>query len=178
LGTLKSVTDPNERIARIQLYRTPHVGPATFHQLLSQFGSACAAVEELPNISHQNSGKQTIQLASRDSIMRELDAHKRVRAQLIVYGDDDYPGDLTTLTDMPPVLSMRGRGDLLRISQLIGIVGARNASLAGKKIAWKLARQLGERGYGIISGLARGIDASAHQGSIDTGTIAVIAGGD
>ena len=80
------------------------------------------------------------------------------------------------IDDPPPVLAVRGKVDALT-RPLIAIVGSRNASAAGVKFAERMARDLGEAGFAVVSGLARGIDAAAHRASLGTGTIAVLAGG-
>ena len=96
--------------------------------------------------------------------------------ELIALGEPDYPARLTMIDDAPPLLGVRGKRAILA-RPLVAIVGSRNASAAGVKFAERLARQLGEAGYGTVSGLARGIDAAAHRASLSTGTIAVLAGG-
>ena len=100
----------------------------------------------------------------------------RIGARFVALGEADYPAYLQTVEDAPPLLAVRGHTDVLR-APLIAMVGARNASAAGVKMAERLARELGAAGFGVVSGLARGIDAAAHRASLATGTIAVLAGG-
>jgi DNA processing protein len=110
------------------------------------------------------------------SVHKELEAHRKFSAILAVDGDEHYPKALKSLDEAPPVLSFKGNPALCA-KPSVAIVGARNCSLNGRKIAFQLAKELGQAGYVITSGLARGIDAQAHLGSLETGTIAVIAGG-
>lgn len=76
----------------------------------------------------------------------------------------------------PPLVTVRGEASVFALPP-VAIVGARNASLSGIKLARSIAADLGREGYAVISGLARGIDTAAHQGSLSTGTVAVLAGG-
>lgn len=80
------------------------------------------------------------------------------------------------IDDAPPLIGVRGKPDVFA-RPLIAIVGSRNASAAGLKFAERMARALGAAGFAVVSGLARGIDAAAHRASLQTGTIAVLAGG-
>jgi len=155
--------DPAERRFRLRLARSPRVGPVTFHEALGHFGSASAACRELA-------------VSAEADIVREEQALAARRGRFIVWGDADYPAALAALPDAPPVLSSVGDLSLLRRPAL-AVVGARNASLAGRRFATELAADLGAAGLVIVSGLARGIDAAAHQASLAAGTIAVLAGG-
>ncbi len=166
----------DEIINRIRLYRTDRIGPVTYRNLLRKFSSATEAIGMLPELAQRGGRQQALLVASQESVEAEWGYHERVGARLIVEGNFEYPKILSQFEDSPPVLSVRGDIKLL-LEQAVGIVGARNCSLTGKKMARSLARDLGDAGYNIISGLARGIDCEAHQASLTTGTLAVIAGG-
>src|SRR5208282_3449753 len=88
----------------------------------------------------------------------------------------DYPPVLRQIDSAPPILGLRGREEALQ-QPAVAIVGSRNASGAGLTFTDRLARGLGAAGYVIVSGLARGVDQRAHAASLETGTIAVLAGG-
>lgn len=164
-----------ERFARLRLARTDRVGPVAFSQLLQRFGSAVRAVEALPDLI-QRSGRDGYALPSIDRVEAELAAGESVGARLILLGDADYPDMLAAVDPPPPLLWTRG--DIALLSQpCIGVVGARIASAGGQRIARGLSQQLGGAGHVVVSGLARGIDAAAHQGALPTGTVAVLGGG-
>ncbi|MDB5487339.1 MAG: DNA-protecting protein DprA, partial [Reyranella sp.] len=154
---------PAERRARLRLARSARVGPVTFHEALAHFGSARAACVTLATVS--------------DAVIeREEKALAALGGRFIVVGDALYPAALAALPDAPPVLSALGDPALLSRPTL-AIVGAREASLAGRRFAADLAATLGTAGFAIASGLARGIDAAAHEAALPTGTIAVLACG-
>jgi DNA processing protein len=152
-----------ERRARLRLARSARVGPVTFHEALAHFGSARAACGTLATVSD-------------GAIDREEEALARLGGRFLVVGDELYPGALAALPDAPPVLSVLGDPRLLARPTL-AIVGAREASLAGRRFAAELAATLGAAGFVIASGLARGIDAAAHEAALDSGTVAVLACG-
>ena len=166
----------NERIAALRLFRTDNIGPITYYQLVERYGSACEALKALPELSSRGGRKKPLTAPSIRDIEREYKALQKLGGRIITIQDKEYPLALTATDDAPPILSIIGDASLLNKSCL-AIVGARNASLNGKKFANKLAGELGARGQIIASGLARGIDTAAHMGSINTGTIAVIASG-
>lgn len=172
-----SAITPQERLARFRLYRTENVGPSTFYQLLKKYGSALEAIEILPSLAHKGGRHSNLKVFSQEAAEKEMDAHEKFGAQVMVYGDLDFPQSLARIGDAAPVISLKGDLSLLKHQKPFGIVGARNASLTGKKIALQFAQEMGQKGYVIVSGLARGIDTNAHEGSFETGTIAVIAGG-
>lgn len=165
-----------ERLNWLRLIRTDNIGPITFYQLIERFGSAGEALEALPELSRNGGRKKPLSPPPVGKIMAEYKALKKRGGTFITAQDNTYPLALSAIDDAPPVLSVLGNPALLN-KQCIAIVGARNASLNGRKFASKLARDLGEREQIIASGLARGIDTAAHQGSINSGTIAVVAGG-
>ncbi len=164
-----------ERLAKLRLARTTGIGPLTFQKLLSTYASASEAIKHLPDRARQ-AGKRSLEMPSPEQIEREVSRTESYGAKIVFPGDDDYPRLLSELTPPPPVLTCFGNTELAQ-RDCVSIVGARNASAAGIKIAAKLAQDLGEAGWTIVSGLARGIDTAAHRASLQTGTIAVIAGG-
>jgi DNA processing protein len=165
----------DERLAWLRLSRSEKIGPMTFRRLLRSFGSAQAALAVLPELARRGRG-QPLSLYPALAAADEVGRLNQMGGRLIAYCEPDYPASLASIADAPPILSVLGNASLLR-RRSIAIVGARNASANGRFLAETLARQLGEIGWAITSGLARGIDAAAHQGGLATGTIAVLAGG-
>lgn len=165
-----------ERIDWLRLARSENIGPITFRQLLRHFGSAAAALAAAPDLSLRGGRARPIRIASRAEAEREVAALAAIGARIIALGEDAYPRALAALADAPPVIALRGHGHLLA-ARSVAIVGARNASAAGRRIALDIAAELGRKGLVVVSGLARGIDTAAHQGSLETGTIAVVGGG-
>lgn len=166
--------DP-ERFAWLQLARTDGLGPITVRRLVARSGSAVKAAEAVPILSAR--GGRVKQLASQDMVQKEIDhLHKR-NTPFLCPSDADYPSLLAQIPDAPLILTYRGRVELLNTALMIGIVGARNASVNACRLAQKWAGEIGTAGGIVISGLARGIDTAAHQGSLKTGTVAVVAGG-
>ena len=163
-----------ERLDWLRLARTPNVGPVTFAQLLRRYGNAAAALDALPALAARG-GRRLIP-ADRASAERDLMLAAKVGARVLTKVDVEYPSRLLAADDAPPVLYAMGDGGLAA-KPCIAIVGARNASALGVRFARQLAGELGEAGFAVISGLARGIDAAAHQGSLATGTIAVLGTG-
>ncbi len=172
----KTTPSETERLAALRLFRTDNIGPITFYQLVERFGSAQEALYALPELSRRGGRKKPLKAPDEKYIMREYKALQKLGGKLIIYADKEYPLALTAIDDAPPIISAIGNVNLLNKSCL-AIVGARNASLNSKKFAYKLAAELGARGQIIVSGLARGIDTAAHQGSVNTATIAVVASG-
>lgn len=168
-------TDEGERIARLRLIRSRRVGPATYLRLMAEHGAAGAALKALPDIARA-AGVEGYSPCPEPVALAELKAAKRAGARMICLGDADYPDALGRIADAPPVLWARGRVDLLS-RPMLALVGTRNASALGTRMARSLAADLGTAGFVIVSGLARGIDALAHRAALDTGTIAVMAGG-
>lgn len=165
-----------ERLAWLRLSRTENVGPVTFYRLLETYGSASKALEALPRLSERGGRKRPLVVPPVSVAEQEIEKLQQIGGRILTAGDPEYPLPLAATEDAPPVLSVIGDTSLLR-KQSIGIVGARNASLNGKRFAEMLARDLGAQGHVITSGLARGIDTAAHEGGLATGTIAVVAGG-
>lgn len=165
-----------DKIDWLRLIRTENVGPITFHKLLAQFGSASAALDALPALSRKGGRLKPQTPPTIAAAEAEMEEAAKFGATMIFAAEENYPIGLAAIDDAPPVLTVRGDLQLLRRGG-IGMVGARNASLNGRKFAEKLARDLGQAGEVVISGLARGIDTAAHAGALDTGTIAAVAGG-
>ena len=164
-----------QRIDWLRLIRTPNVGPRTFRELVNHFGGARAAIEALPQLARRG-GAGSFRVYSRTEAERELAAASACGAQFVALGEPDYPPRLQTIDDAPPILALRGCDDVFSRPP-VAIVGSRNASAVGLKFAESLARDLGAAGFIVVSGLARGIDAAAHRGSLASGTVAVLAGG-
>jgi DNA processing protein len=143
--------------------------------LLRHCGSAGAAVESLPDLARRG-GARGVRVFRRDEAQDELEAAAKMDVSFVALGEDDYPARLAEIDDAPPLLAMRGKASALN-RPMIAIVGSRNASAAGLKLAEQLAKDLGVAGLVVASGLARGIDAAAHRASVATGTVAVLAGG-
>jgi DNA processing protein len=165
----------NERRAWLRLSRTEHVGPVTFQSLIARFGSAAAALEELPRLAQRGGGK-TFVLPDEGDCGRELEALAKLGGRMIASCEPEYPRGLAALDAPPPLISVLGHPHLLQ-KEMIAIVGARNASALARKFADMLARELGFAGLVVVSGLARGIDAAAHEAALAVGTVAVVAGG-
>ena len=167
-----------DRVDRLRLIRSDNVGPRTFNSLIAHFGNARAALERLPDLARRGGAARSGRICSEEEARAEIAAAKRIGVMLVAPGEAAYPPRLATLEDAPPLLGIRVRAapDVL-IRPMIAIVGSRNASGAGLKFAGQLARDLGDAGFAVISGLARGIDQAAHRATIASGTVAVLAGG-
>ena len=161
--------------SRLQLIRSRRVGPATFARLMRDCGNAGAALDALPGIAAA-AGVKNYRTFSRTEAASELDAGYAMGARPLFLGAPGYPALLATISDAPPVLWARGRLELLN-NDSVALVGARNASSLGTRMAKLLAAELGSEGFVVTSGLARGIDAAAHFAALETGTVAVMAGG-
>ena len=166
----------NERLDWLRLIRSENVGPITFRQLLARFGSVGAALDALPELARRGGRGRPIAICSRAVAEAELARLEAAGGYLIALCEPDYPLALAALEDAPPVLGCLGHAHLLR-RPAVAIVGARNASANGRRLARQLAAELSEAGFLVASGLARGIDAAAHEGALETGTAAVVAGG-
>jgi DNA processing protein len=164
-----------ERLAWLRLIRSENVGPVTFSELLKHAGTAQRALELLPDLARR--GGKAGRICSLEDAEAELDAHRRLGARLVGLNEPDYPQHLRHIDGPPPLLSVKGGPSALTRERMMAIVGSRNASLSGRKLAARFAHGLGAEGFAIVSGLARGIDAAAHEAALQTGTIAVFAGG-
>jgi DNA processing protein len=162
-------------VSELRLIRTPGIGPIAYRQLLARFGGAAAALDAIPDLARRGGGKPPDLFPERLA-HREIAAVERLRGSYMLLGRDPYPEVLAELQGAPPLITFLGDPALLR-RPMVALVGARNASAAACRFARQLAFDLGQEGVTIVSGLARGVDSAAHDGSIETGTIAVIAGG-
>ncbi len=167
---------PAQRLDWLRLIRSDNVGPRTFRALLRQCGSAGAALQRLPDLARRGGARTTVRIFGREEAEEELEAAAKMDVAFLALGEDSYPARLAEIDDAPPLLAVRGRPDMLN-RPMIAIVGSRNASAAGIKLAEQLAKDLGSAGLVVASGLARGIDAAAHRASVASGTVAVLAGG-
>ncbi|MDJ0970990.1 MAG: DNA-processing protein DprA [Kiloniellales bacterium] len=160
----------------LRLIRSENVGPITCRRLLAQFGSAAAALEALPELARRGGRRRPVRLCPPDEAERQLDALEDLGARVLTLADPEYPLALAAIDDPPPVISVLGDAALLT-RRAVAVVGARNASANGRRFAKQLAADLGRAGLVVTSGLARGIDTAAHEGALDGGTVAVLAGG-
>lgn len=173
---MSAALTPAERLARLRLIRTENVGPITYYRLMQRFGSAERALQALPDLARRGGSKKDLTPYPQSAAEDEMARADKYGAKIIIHGEDLYPALLAETEDAPPVLTVMGDPALLSRPAL-GVVGARNASLSGRKIAESFSARVGQGGFAIISGLARGIDSAAHTASLQTGTIAVVAGG-
>jgi DNA processing protein len=165
-----------QRLDWLRLIRSSNVGPRTFRTLVNHYGGAAAALEALPGLARRGGAAKPVSICSVEAAERELEASRRLGVALVALGEPDYPARLRMIDDAPPLLGVRGKTSVLA-SNMVALVGSRNASAAGIKFAERIARELGDAGFVIVSGLARGIDAGAHRASLANGTVAVLAGG-
>ena len=168
-------TTEDQKVDWLRLLRSRRVGVSTFYRLMRDHGTAKEALHHLPDIALA-AGVQSYEVCPEAVVQVELKAAKSVGAQLVCHGDVHYPSDLKDLDDAPPMLWAIGAPDILCKPQ-IALVGARNASSLGGRMARALAAELGQAGYVITSGMARGVDTAAHLAALGTGTIAVLGGG-
>ncbi len=167
---------PQEKAAWLRLSRAENVGPITFYRLLDYYKTAQAALDVLPELARRGGRKKPLVAPAQSLIEDEIAALQKSGGDFITAVDEAYPLALGAIDDAPPVLSYLGNLDLLNRG-CVAIVGARNASINGRKFAASLARDLGAKNMTVVSGFARGIDTAAHQGSLESGTVAVMAGG-
>ena len=165
-----------EKISRLRLIRTENVGPITYYRLMQRFGTAERALAALPDLAKRGGKAKPLVAYAKAAAEDEMAHIEKFGATLVFHGTADYPSLLAEVEDAPPVLTVLGNVALLSKPSL-GVVGARNASLTGRKIAERFSGAVGQAGYIIVSGLARGIDSAAHQATIASGTVAVVAGG-
>ncbi len=176
METERRALTEGERLDWLRLIRSENIGSKTFFSLLDHFGSVEAALAGVPGLAARGGRKKPIRLADPENAAAEVEALDRLGARLIAWCEPDYPEFLAAIPDPPPVIAVAGVLDILH-RRGVAIVGARNASAAGRRFARRLAADLGEAGFAVVSGLARGIDTAAHDGSLATGTVAVMAGG-
>ncbi|MGE0241512.1 MAG: DNA-processing protein DprA [Parvibaculaceae bacterium] len=166
----------DERLDWLRLIRSENVGPALFDQLLERFGSAGQALAALPELSRQGGLKRPFRICGRTQAEAEIAAAHALGARFVGKTEPDYPVPLRHIDSAPPVICIKGRSELAR-REAVAIVGSRNASANGKRLARMFAFELSGAGYAIVSGLARGIDTAAHEAALAHGTVAVIANG-
>lgn len=165
-----------EKISWIRLARAENVGPVTFYRLLEAYGTATKAIEAIPELARRGGGKRQPKVPAVAAAEKEYESVRNLGGDIITAAEDEYPLALGAIADAPPIISVIGNPQIMH-EPCIAIVGARNASMNGRRFADKLAGELGENGRVVVSGLARGIDTAAHKGALKTGTIAVVAGG-
>lgn len=167
--------DDTERVSWLQLSRTERIGPVTFNGLLQRYGTASRAIEALPGLNKAGGGRG-VSLFPRKAAEEEILRAERLGARFVAIGENGYPAYLQHIQAAPPLVCILGRRELAAVDA-VAIVGARNASANGARFARMVARTLAEAGLAVVSGLARGIDTAAHEGSLAHATLAVMAGG-
>lgn len=165
----------SDQLARLRLIRSAQIGPVTYRHLMARFGTAQAALAAIPELAARGGGR-TPRLADPAAVEREVARVRSLGAHFLFLGEGGYPALLAEIENAPPALIVRGRTELLG-RPMVAMVGARNASAAACRFARSLAQDLGHAGASIVSGLARGIDTAAHEGSLASGTVAIIASG-
>jgi DNA processing protein len=165
----------DELFTSLRLLRSRRVGPATFFRLIAEHGTAAAALSALPQIARA-AGVEAYDICPEGVVHAELKAGDKAGARLAAFGTPDYPSALADLEDAPPLVWVKGNGALLA-RRAVAVIGARNASSLGLRMAKAMAKGLAEAGFVVVSGLARGIDAEAHRAALQGGTVAVVAGG-
>jgi DNA processing protein len=163
-----------QRLDWLRLIRTDGVGPRMFRSLINRFGGAGPALEALPELARRGGRDLTPYPLARAE--KELERLSRYGGQFLMLGDPLYPELLAQIDAAPPLISVKGDLGLLK-RRMVAIVGSRNASAVGLKMAEQLAQGLARLGYVLVSGLARGIDGQVHHRTLATGTVAVLAGG-
>ena len=171
---MRGPTDDADRLARLRLIRSENVGPITFRELLKYFAGAAEALEALPSLSAR--GGRKIRISPKSMAEDEIAQAKAIGARYLHMGEAGYPAALAAAEDAPPVLLVIGQAHLLD-KPIVGIIGARNASTNGRRLAREIAAGVAAGGFAVASGMARGIDAAAHEGALAGGTVAVLAGG-
>ena len=172
----QKVLSDAERRDWLRLSRTENVGPVTFAHLIERFGTASAALKALPTLSRRGGRLMPLHTPSQAEAEAELSAGAKLGAALLCSCEPLFPVRLAALDAAPPLIWTKGHAELLNRPS-VAIVGARIASAAGQRMARDLAIALGQAGLVIVSGLARGIDSAAHEGSLASGTVAVLGGG-
>ena len=172
-GPLARLSDA-QKLDWLRLIRTESVGPQTFRALINRYGGAGAALKALPSLAAQKG--RAITVADEESCAREMEGLLRIGAKLIALGEPDYPANLRAIHGPPPLIAVKGDANVLQ-RPMIAVIGSRNASASGLAFTERVVGDLCSAGFVVVSGLARGIDARAHQASLGSGTIAVVAGG-
>jgi DNA processing protein len=165
-----------QRANWLRLIRSENIGPVTFFSLLRHFATVEEALERAPELSRKGGRARPIRIAAKGVVEDEISALEKAGGTLIAFCEPAYPKALAVIHDPPPVIQIRGHAALLN-KRSVGIVGARNASAAGRRFTREIAADIGRADYAVISGMARGIDTAAHEGAMPTGTVAAVAGG-
>ena len=176
LNNTRSAISSSEKIQWIRLSRSENVGKATFFRLLEIYGSASAALEKISDQAIKGGLNREIKICSEKEVEKELENSKKIGAEIILFCEEKYPRLLREIEDPAPILTVKGKTEFLN-QHAIAVVGPRNASFNGGAFARKIAADLGDNSLIVNSGMAKGIDAAAHEASLNSGTIAVIAGG-
>ena len=167
-----------EKLARLRIMRSGSIGSSTFWSMIKLYGSGERAIKSLPSLSKASGN--ALELHSEEKIQKEIESMKSIGARFVFLEDELYPTLLRNISDPPPILSFLGdRETALSFykKNIISVVGSRNSSIHANKFCTVLCEDLGKKGTIIVSGLARGIDTCAHIGSLEYGTIAILAGG-
>jgi DNA processing protein len=168
---------PAQAQQHLRLARTEGVGPVAYRRLLARFGSAEAALEALPRLARAGGRKEMPNIPAPAIVAQEIERVATLGARLLFLDQPNYPPLLALLDHAPPVVSVLGDPAALS-ARAVALVGARNASVNGQRMAETLAAELARAGLVVVSGLARGIDAAAHAGALSAGrTVAAVAGG-
>ena len=165
-----------QKLAWLRLYRSENVGPVTFRDLISHFGTAEAALDALPELAKRGGAPSRIRICAKSDAVREMETLDQIGGEFICMGEQSYPSLLRQLEQSPPIVAVRGNKKIFA-NPALAIVGSRNASISGLKLAERFAREVANSGFTVVSGLARGIDTAAHKATLEPGTIAVMAGG-
>ena len=165
-----------QRLDWLRLIRSQNVGPRTFRALINHYGGARSALAALPSLARRGCADLAMKICSQAEAEREMEAANKLGVDFVALGEAAYPARLQMIDDAPPLIAVRGHAAVLTLP-MVAVVGSRNASGAGLKFTQQIARELGQAGFAVTSGLARGIDAAAHHASLATGTVAVLAGG-
>lgn len=168
--------DAAERMACLRLIRSENVGAVTFRELINHFGGAARAIDALPELSRRGGRARAIKPCALEDAEAELERAAKAGATPVFTIEPGYPAALAATEAPPPLLYVKGRAELLN-RPAVAIVGSRQCSAAGAKLAGVLSRDLAAAGYVIVSGLARGIDRVSHEMALNSGTVAVLAGG-
>ena len=176
MNTALRVLSDRERLDWLRLTRSENVGPRTFANLLARYADAGAALAALPDLVRRKAAARPIAICTVEAAEQELERARALGVVFVAQCEPAYPALLRRIDSAPPVIGVRGQIDMLQ-RPAVAIVGSRNASASGLVLTERLARGVGASGYAVVSGLARGIDGKAHHCSLDTGTIAVLAGG-
>jgi DNA processing protein len=145
---MKPPTDDGDRLARLRLIRSQNVGPITFRDLMKYFPSAAEALEGLPALAAR--GGRKIKIYPKSQAEAEIAQAQALGARHLHMGEPGYPASLASTEDAPPVLLLIGNAQLLD-KPMVGIVGARNASTNGRRLAREIAAGIAEGGFRISS---------------------------